>query len=104
MKKKKSLSLFNPLALVRESYSALQILGIIWLVGALCDRLWVALDRSVPAWDQTNHLTGSLNYLNALQHAQWFSGQWWQRFWTLTSKYPPLTYIATAPFQQLFGT
>ena len=104
MKKKKSLSLFNPLALARKSYSALPILGLIWLVGALCDRLWVALDRSVPAWDQTNHLTGSLNYLNALQHAQWFSGQWWQRFWTLTSKYPPLTYIATAPFQQLFGT
>ena len=79
-------------------------LGAIWLVGALCDRLWLALDHLVPAWDQSNHLTGSLNYLNALQHAQWFSGQWWQSLWMLSSKYPPLTYITTAFFQQIFGT
>lgn len=84
-------------------FNGLLKLGLIWLVSALCDRLWIALDRSVPAWDQTNHLTGSLNYLNALQHPQGFSGQWWQHFWMLTSKYPPLTYISTAPFQQIFG-
>jgi hypothetical protein len=42
-------------------------MGAIWLVGAVCDRIWLALDRSVPSWDPTNHLTGSLNYLNALQ-------------------------------------
>jgi len=80
------------------------ILGAIWLVGALCDRIWIALDHSVPSWDPTNHLTGSLNYLNALQHSQWFSPEWWQSLWKLSSKYPPLTYIATAPFQQIFGT
>lgn len=80
------------------------ILGAIWLVGALCDRIWLALDRSVPSWDPTNHLTGSLNYLNALQQVNVFSGEWWQRLWTLSSKYPPLLYIVTAPFQMLFGT
>jgi len=80
------------------------LLGGIWLLGALCDRLWLALDRSIPAWDATNHLTGSLNYLNALQHAQWFSGEWWRSLWMLSSKNPPLVYIATAPFQQIFGT
>lgn len=85
-------------------FNGLRALGIIWLVSTLCDRLWIALDRSVPAWDQTNHLTGSLNYLNALQHPQGFSVQWWQRFWMLTSKYPPLTYISTVPFQQIFGS
>ncbi len=78
-------------------------LGIIWLVGAICDRIWIALDHAVPAWDQTNHLTGSLNYLNALQHPQFLLGEWWQRFWMLSSKYPPLTYISTTPFQQIFG-
>ena len=88
----------------RRQFSVGLRLGVIWLVSALCDRLWVALDHSVPAWDQTNHLTGSLNYLNALQHSQIVSGQWWKSFWMLTSKYPPFTYIATAPFQQLFGT
>ena len=56
------------------------ILGIIWLVGMLRDRLWLALDNSIPAWDQTHHLTGSLNYLHALQNAQWFDGEWWENF------------------------
>jgi 4-amino-4-deoxy-L-arabinose transferase-like glycosyltransferase len=88
----------------RKQLKVLLTLGAIWLVGTLCDRIWLALDHSVPAWDQTNHLTGSLNYLNALQQAQWFSGEWWQSLWKLSSKYPPLTYIATGPFQQLFGT
>ncbi|NEQ65131.1 MAG: phospholipid carrier-dependent glycosyltransferase [Symploca sp. SIO2D2] len=80
------------------------LLGLIWLLGALCDRFWLALDHSIPAWDETNHLTGSLNYLDALQHAQWFSGEWWRSLWMLSSKNPPLTYIITAPFQQVFGT
>nr|WP_242021794.1 glycosyltransferase family 39 protein [Trichocoleus sp. FACHB-90] len=80
------------------------ILGIIWLVGAVCDRIWFALDRSVPSWDQADYLTGSLNYWKALQHPQWFSGEWWESFWQLSSKVPPLTYIATAIVQNLFGT
>ncbi|HEY9669434.1 MAG TPA: phospholipid carrier-dependent glycosyltransferase, partial [Coleofasciculaceae cyanobacterium] len=29
---------------------------------------------------------------------------WWQRLWMLSSKYPPLFFIAAAPFQHLFGT
>lgn len=88
----------------RSRFKTWHILGAIWLIGALCDRLWLAFDRSIPAWDQTNHLTGSLNYLNALQQAQWFSGEWWQHLWKLSSKYPPLLYIVTAPFQLVFGT
>jgi len=88
----------------RRPFKTWHILGLIWLVGALCDRLWLALDHSVPSWDPTNHLTGSLNYLNALQHANLFSGEWWLHLWKLSSKYPPLLYIATAPFQMLFGT
>ncbi len=83
---------------------AIKILGMIWLASNLCDRLWLALDRSVPAWDQSNHLTLSLKYLDALKNPQLFDGQWWQSFWMLSTKYPPLTYILTAPFQQVFGT
>lgn len=79
-------------------------LVVIWLVGALCDRLWLAQDHEIPSWDPTNHLTGSLNYLHALQNFQFFSEEWWQNFWMLSSKYPPFTYIVTAPFQQIFGT
>jgi len=68
------------------------------------DRFWFALDSSVPSWDPADYLTGALNYWQALQHPQWFSGQWWESFWQLSSKVPPLTYIATVPWLNLFGT
>jgi 4-amino-4-deoxy-L-arabinose transferase-like glycosyltransferase len=82
----------------------LLVLGIIWLLGAISDRLWFALDRSVPAWDQADYLTSTLKYLQALQHPQWLSGEWWTNFWLLSTKIPPLAYILTVPFLQVFGT
>jgi 4-amino-4-deoxy-L-arabinose transferase-like glycosyltransferase len=42
--------------------------------------------------------------LQALQHPQWFSGEWWTNFWLLSTKIPPLAYILTVPFLQVFGT
>ncbi|WP_016872408.1 glycosyltransferase family 39 protein [Chlorogloeopsis fritschii PCC 9212] len=82
----------------------LLILGIIWLLGAVCDRIWFALDRSIPAWDQADYLTGTLNYWQALQNPQWWDSEWWQSFWTISSKIPPLTYILAAVVQNIFGT
>jgi len=87
-----------------KKLKGLLILGIIWLVGAVCDRIWFALDHSIPAWDQADYLTGSLNYWQALQHPQWFNGEWWTSFWQLTSKVPPFTYIAAGIIQNIFGT
>ncbi|MEB3311865.1 MAG: phospholipid carrier-dependent glycosyltransferase [Snowella sp.] len=79
-------------------------LGLIWLISNLCDRVWLALDQSVPAWDQSNHLTFALEYLRALQNPDFFNGDWWRQFWMLSTKYPPLTYLMSVPFQQIFGT
>ncbi|MEM1168923.1 MAG: glycosyltransferase family 39 protein [Cyanobacteria bacterium P01_H01_bin.35] len=78
-------------------------LTILWLLGAVSDRLWFAFDNSVPAWDQADYLTGSLTYWRAFQNVQLFSGEWWQHFWQLSPKVPPLTYILTVPFQNVFG-
>lgn len=86
-----------------KGYRSLLPLAIIWLIAAASDRLWFALDRSVPAWDQAEYLTGTLNYWRVLQHPQWLSGEWWTNFWLLSSKIPPLTYILTVPFLNLFG-
>ncbi|MGB3267734.1 MAG: phospholipid carrier-dependent glycosyltransferase, partial [Microcoleus sp.] len=83
--------------------NSLLVLGTIWLLGAIGDRLWFAFDRSVPAWDQAEYLTSTLNYWQALQHPQWFSGDWWTNFWLLSTKIPPLTYILTVPFLNVFG-
>lgn len=87
-----------------KKLTGLFTLGIIWLIGAVIDRIWFALDHSVPAWDQADYLTGSLNYWQALQQPQWFSNEWWTSFWQISSKIPPLTYVATAVVQNLFGT
>ena len=81
-----------------------RILFGIWLLGVAIDRLWFALDRAVPTWDDADYLTGSMNYWQALQHPHWFSGQWWTQMWLLSSKIPPLTYISTTPFLDRFGT
>ncbi|WP_293115903.1 phospholipid carrier-dependent glycosyltransferase [Okeania sp. SIO1I7] len=78
-------------------------LTILWLLGAVSDRLWFAVDKSVPAWDQADYLTGSLTYWRAFQNVHLFSGEWWQHFWSLSPKVPPLTYILTVPFQVIFG-
>lgn len=79
-------------------------MGLIWLMGAISDRFWFAFDRSVPAWDQADYLTGALNYWRAFQHPHWFDSSWWNYLWMLSSKVPPLTYIVTAFFLNLFGT
>ncbi|MGK7905249.1 MAG: phospholipid carrier-dependent glycosyltransferase [Hormoscilla sp.] len=80
------------------------VLAIIWLAGAAVDRLWFALDNSVPAWDQADYLTGALNYWQILQAPEWFSGEWWTSFWMRSTKIPPLTYMTTVPFLNIFGT
>ncbi|MGF1479482.1 MAG: phospholipid carrier-dependent glycosyltransferase [Cyanophyceae cyanobacterium] len=80
-----------------------KIVGVIWLVGALSDRLWLSLDRSVPAWDQADYLNGALNYWQAIQEPHWLDSQWWRNLWLLSPKIPPLTYISTVPFLNLFG-
>lgn len=79
------------------------LLGI-WLVSAISDRLWIALDTDPPSWDLAKHLNSSLSYWSFLQKSpQLLSGEWWQSFWTISEKYPPLVYFLTAPFLSLFG-
>lgn len=81
----------------------LLILSGIWLGGAACDRLWLGLDQSVPAWDAADYLTGSLAYWQALQTPQWFSPTWWTDLWLMSSKIPPLVYLSTTPIISSVG-
>jgi 4-amino-4-deoxy-L-arabinose transferase-like glycosyltransferase len=82
----------------------LPLLVLLWGVACGGDRLWFALDRMVPAWDQADYLTGSLNYWQALRSPLWDSSDWWHQFWQLSSKIPPLTYVAAAAIQLVLGT
>ncbi|MEB3160767.1 MAG: phospholipid carrier-dependent glycosyltransferase, partial [Synechocystis sp.] len=89
--------------LLSQRYATLWLLGLLWLISNLGDLLWLGMDRSVPAWDQANHLSYSLRYLQALQAPDFFNGEWWRSFWMLSPKYPPVTYLVSVPFQGLFG-
>jgi len=80
------------------------ILLVIWLLSAVVDLVWLKCDRSIPPWDQADYLTGTLNYHQALQQAQWFNRQWWESLWRLSSQIPPFTYMAAAIIQQIAGT
>ena len=88
----------------RKKFTSYFVLGLIWFLGTVCDRIWFGLDRSIPAWDQADYLTGTLNYWRALQDPQWLDGEWWQSFWLLSSKIPPFIYIAAGIVQNIFGT
>jgi 4-amino-4-deoxy-L-arabinose transferase-like glycosyltransferase len=88
---------------MKQQKKELLILSIIWLLGIVNDRLWFTLDNSVPAWDQADYLTGSLNYFYFLQSPQLLSQDWWKELWMLSPKVPPLTYLLTVPFLAIFG-
>lgn len=86
---------------INRNYILLLIL--LWLIGIICDRLWLSWDNSVPAWDQADYLNGAINYFQALESAEFTSSEWWRNFWLLSNKIPPLTYILTSPFLAAFG-
>lgn len=80
------------------------ILLIIWLVALVIDRTWFLLDDSIPAHDQSAHLTGALSHHRIFDNFNIFSGDWWLSLWELTPSYrAPFVYICTVPFLSLFG-
>ena len=80
---------------------------LIAIAGLMFDRLWFAVDQSVPAWDQAEYLTAALTYRQAIAEGLsswgWLSGEWWTDFWQLSPKTPPLVAIATVPFLWILG-
>jgi 4-amino-4-deoxy-L-arabinose transferase-like glycosyltransferase len=80
------------------------ILLTIWLIGLMIDRTWFFLDESIPAYDQSAHLTGALHHYRIFQNLNILSGDWWLSLWQLTPSYrAPFVYICTVPFLVLFG-
>ncbi len=78
-------------------------LGLMMFLIIVGDRLWLAIDRRPPAWDQADYLNWVLEYQRILETSQPFSGEWWHQFWLLSPKIPPLMYVTTVPFVQIFG-
>ncbi len=80
------------------------ILGLLWLLTAIADRLWFSLDNAPPAWDQGEHLNKALNFWRVWQSPERFSTNWWIDFWQQAPTYrAPLTYLFTVPILQWIG-
>lgn len=80
------------------------VLGSLWCISAFMTCVWLWLDRAVPGWDDSAHLSGALGYWQLLQKPDFFSGDWWVAFWQKAPSYrAPFIYIATVPFLNLFG-
>ncbi|MEM8603838.1 MAG: glycosyltransferase family 39 protein [Cyanobacteria bacterium P01_H01_bin.121] len=80
------------------------ILLAFWLLSCAISLIWLHQDQRVPAWDQGRILIGTVDYWWTLQHPDWFSSVWWERFWMLSSKYPPVLFSLAALWQRLLGT
>lgn len=59
--------------------------------------IWNNLDPSPPAWDEAQHLLMAQAFAD---HLRQFDGgpEWWNAFWHLSQRYPPLTYWLGLPF------
>ncbi|WP_414754430.1 hypothetical protein [Anabaena sp. CCY 9910] len=80
------------------------ILLIIFLITLVIDRIWFFIDESIPAYDQSAHLTTVLHHYRIFQDFNIFSGDWWLSLWQITPSYrAPFVYICTVPFLFLFG-
>ncbi len=59
--------------------------------------VWNLLEPLPPAWDEAQHLLQAQAFQS---HLARFDGSslWWQQFWHLSQRYPPLTYWLVLPF------
>lgn len=63
------------------------ILCLIWLIGLVIDRTWFFLDNSIPAYDQSAHLTTALHHYRIFQNLNLLLSDWWSSLWELTPSY-----------------
>lgn len=76
---------------------------LMWGIAMGVAALWVILDHRPPAWDQSEHLSQSMNYWWALTHSNWLSPEGWRQLWMLSPKYPPVFYLVTALVHTVLG-
>ena len=81
----------------------LGILVLLWGLAILIAALWIILDKDVPAWDQAEHLSYSMNHWWLLSHSNWLSTEGMRHLWMLSPKYPPVFYLVTAGVHMLLG-
>jgi 4-amino-4-deoxy-L-arabinose transferase-like glycosyltransferase len=75
----------------------------LWAAATAADRLWLALDRRLPSWDQADYLNSALDHGRALG---WIPpGAWhgWLALLDLSPKIPPLASLVNGSVMALAG-
>ncbi|MEI8251669.1 MAG: hypothetical protein WCF98_10910 [Synechococcus sp. ELA057] len=82
----------------------LLILAGLWLLGLVLDALWVHQHQLPPAWDQGDHLSRALGFLQVLETLRPLDPLWWHSLWDQSPSYRgPLTYLVSAPVLAWLG-
>lgn len=71
-------------------------IGLMWGIAVAIATLWTVLDQRVPAWDQAEHLSLSMNHWWWLSHTSPWTAAAGRSLWMLSPKYPPVFYLVTA--------
>jgi len=94
----------QPSARRRALSRDLLLLAGLWLAGVLVDALWVQQHQLPPAWDQGDHLSRALGFLEVLRQIDLSDPAWWHRLWDQSPSYRgPLTYLVSAPVMAVLG-
>ncbi len=78
-------------------------IGVLWGCAIAIAAIWIVFDRTPPAWDQSEHLSLSMNFWWTLTHSPWWTADGLRHLWMLTPKYPPVMYLVTAGVHTVLG-
>ncbi|KKZ13129.1 MAG: hypothetical protein TE42_01585 [Candidatus Synechococcus spongiarum SP3] len=76
---------------------------LIWLAATVADRVWLAADQAIPAWDQAEYLNSAVDHGRALGLLP--GGEWpgWREFLLLSPKIPPLASLVHGTVMAVAG-
>ncbi|MCX5949821.1 MAG: glycosyltransferase family 39 protein [Cyanobacteria bacterium] len=75
----------------------------IWLLATAGDRLWLALDRRLPSWDQADYINSAVDHGRALGLVAGGHWQGWAALLDLSPKIPPLASLVNGTVIALAG-
>ena len=79
-------------------------LAALWWLATVVDRLWLAADQRLPAWDQADYLNSAIDHGRALGLLPGGSGwQGWDALLDLSPKIPPLASLVSATVMHITG-
>ncbi len=88
---------------MKVSFKFWGLVGFIWLIATVADRLWWHSFSGIPSWDQADYLNSALDHGRALGLLH--GGHWlgWKALLDLSPKIPPLASLVNGSVMALAG-